>query len=327
MKLLAPLKYFFLFLIVVLFCNSCRKTISLNISTIELDTLSVRNFQDIVFISKDTGFIVGGTRFSDGQIISTFDGGNTWHLKDSVSNWVLSSITATPTGQLFAVGVTGKIFNSTNRGKTWNLFQTLGWYDLQRIICFGDSVQMAVGGDGGSVSHGVIQTLKPNFGGWWHTVSISRYANNIQMLNLKVGYIAAYGAVFKTIDGGVSWNITEAKGDNFTALHFFDEQHGLVIGYEGTILETTDGGNSWNTKRNGNSPFTASWEFTDMAFSSETVGYIVGVNGLLLKTTDAGNHWKKAEYFSAQTIRKIYIQTPQAIWLPGDGGTLYKVSE
>ncbi len=320
------LKYFLLMASCgIIFLNSCRKTIQLNIHEIVVDTLTSRNLEDVVFINKDTGFIVGGNRYADGLVLSTFDGGATWHLKDAVSPWILYSIVANSKHKLFTTGIVGRVLTSANAGAKWDTAQEWGHSnDYQKIILVNDSLGFAVGGIG--TSSGAIQKFQGN--SWSdNVVKISRIANSIQMINSKMGYIAGFGAVFKTTDGGATWNLESATGDNFTALHFLNEQHGFVIGYNGTLLETTDGGNSWNTKRNGNSPFNASWQFTDIAFSSETVGYIAGANGLLLKTTDGGNHWKKSDYFSSQTIRKIYIQSPNLIWLAGDGASLFQLLE
>ena len=312
-------------LIGIVFFSSCRKTVQLNIHEILVDTLTTRNLEDMLFVSADTGFIVGGNRYEDGMILSTFDGGLTWHLKDNVSPWILYSIKSTPNHKVYTTGIIGRVLISVNNGKKWDSMQVWGpGCDFLKLYFVDNNLGFAVGGS--SNSDGVVQKFN---GTSWSTdvAKISRIINNIQMLNTKTGYIVGFGGVLKTTDGGNTWDLTTAEGDNFTALHFFNEQHGFVIGYNGTLLETTDGGANWNSKRNGNSPFNASWQFTDIAFSSEAMGYIAGTNGLLLKTTDGGNHWKKSSYFSAQTVRKIYIQSPQLIWLLGDAASLFQLIE
>ena len=320
-------KYFLLLNVVsLIFFNSCRKTIQLNIHEVNVDSLTTNNLEDLLFISKDTGFIVGGNRYGDGIVLSTFDGGTTWHLKDTVSPWILYGIAKTPNRKIYATGIVGRIISTKNNGVKWDTTQEWGPLSTDFLkLCFvNNDLGFAVGGS--SNSNGVIQ--KYDGKNWIYSpTKISRIINNIQMLNSKTGYVVGFGGVLKTTNGGDTWSLTSAEGDNFTALHFFNEKHGFVIGYNGTLLETTDGGNHWNTKRNGNSPFTASWQFTDIAFSTESVGYIAGANGLLLKTTDGGSHWKKAAYFSAQTVRKIYIQSAQTIWLAGDRASLFKLTE
>ena len=121
--------------LVLMLENGCRKTVQLNISQIELDTIAAFHFHDMALIGHDTAIIVGGFEYSNGQVLYSFDGMQTWHLKDSVSPWSISTIAALPNKNLYAAGITGRIFHSSNYGKSWDTAQLWGkQFDLKKII-------------------------------------------------------------------------------------------------------------------------------------------------------------------------------------------------
>jgi photosystem II stability/assembly factor-like uncharacterized protein len=310
-------KYFLVILFFSAMIISCRKKVALNISQVDVDSISRQNFQDIIFINSDTVFVVGGIRFSNGQMLSSFDGGSTWHLKDTMSKWILSGITH-QNNNILTTGVTGNIFQSNDMGKTFTNHQTAEWSDLERIISPSDSVIIAIG------SSGILQR---NINGIWHAQNFKRQLCAIAFTSANIGYIAAFGAIYKTINAGRSWEILNAKGDNFCGLYFFDDVNGFAIGREGSILETSNGGKTWRTRRNGNNILNATWQFTDILFTDVSTGYICGVNGLLLKTTDGGNSWNKADYFSDLTVRRLYTFDKKTVWMVGDGGSIFKIEQ
>lgn len=308
------------FLWVIFFSStiiSCRKKITLNITQIVVDTISRQNFQDIIQLNKDTLIVVGGIRYTNGQMLYSFDSGNTWHLKDSISKWILSGITI-QNKNIYTTGVTGNIFQTNDFGTTFTNHQTNEWGDLERITSISDSVIIAIGNNG---------FVQRSINGMWQSINLNRQLNAVTFTNANTGYIAAFGAIYKTTNAGKSWDILSAKGDNFCGLYFFDDVNGFAIGREGTILETSNGGKTWRTRRNGNNILNATWQFTDILFTSVSTGYISGVNGLLLKSTDGGNSWKKSDYFSDLTVRRLYTFDKKTIWMVGDGGSIFKIEQ
>jgi len=297
---------------------SCKKTVSVNVQQVVVDTLTHQNLHDIVFINKDTGFIAGGIKYFNGQILITYNAGATWQLKDSLSPWGLFGICADSKKNIYSVGVTGKILSSNNYGNTWSTFQPNDWNDLNRITFVSDTIAIAIG------SGRILQRYANHT---WQPQIFKRLLNAIQFVNNTTGFIASFGAIYKTTNAGESWEILSAKGDNFNGIYFLDQQTGFVIGSEGTILKTSNGGQSWRIIRNGNSLINANWQFTDIAFVDTNKGYICGKNGLLLITTDGGNTWRRIDYFSGVAIRKIYVQAANKVWLVGDNATVFKIEE
>jgi photosystem II stability/assembly factor-like uncharacterized protein len=107
---------------------------------------------------------------------------------------------------------------------------------------------------------------------------------NVNFVSDKTGWAVGHGgAVLKTIDGGETWTrqfdgkqaaqielaaadaaankgaaetrrqsdahhlVKEGADKPFLDVHFFDEQHGMVVGAYGLIFATHDGGNTWQS--------------------------------------------------------------------------------
>ncbi|OLF81137.1 hypothetical protein AWH62_00225 [Maricaulis sp. W15] len=112
---------------------------------------------------------------------------------------------------------------------------------------------------------------------------------------------APEGGVLRTLDGGLSWQVTTAgpaEGADLRSAHGFDDSHALFVtaGQPARILETRDGGAS----------FTIAWEdrsgsafFDSLAFRDDRQGLAFSdpVDGqfLILRTRDGGASWEQVE--------------------------------
>lgn len=77
--------------------------------------------------------------------------------------------------------------------------------------------------------------------------------NTIQFVDDLVGYIGGDSIILKTIDGGSNWtelqldslDISAFASFNVQDMHWFSEQHGIILASNWGFWETYDGGNSW----------------------------------------------------------------------------------
>ncbi len=145
---------------------------------------------------------------------------------------------------------------------------------------------------------------------------------------------ASKDGIFKSIDGGSSWIITDTNYNsvmNLTnGIYFFDPQNGLTIKGE-LIYKTTDGAKHFDEIYYDPSGST----LKELQFVSGSSGYIRGGNlqsnlGFLLKTSDKGNTWKNIpfNYGFLNTMFFInenigYCLVTQDIYKTTDGGNTW----
>ena len=149
--------------------------------------------------------------------------------------------------------------------------------------------------------------------------------------NMNTGVVAAYKHIFKTTDGGNTWNaaiVVPPQTSSWYKLSFINNTTGFVAGYGGKVYRTLDGGNTWgdiSTSCTFTSYFYsvaavsssiimagestgdiwrttnagASWTeilnsggtVYDIEFLNSTTGFATGSSTMCLKTTNAGANW------------------------------------
>jgi photosystem II stability/assembly factor-like uncharacterized protein len=108
-------------------------------------------------------------------------------------------------------------------------------------------------------------------------------------LNKDTGFVCGVaGKMFKTTNGGVSWNaLTSGAVVDLYDIEFVSPTTGFAVGLNGTIRKTTNGGLSWTSVSSGTSTNLLA---IDMVTASQ--GFIVGSNGLILRTLN-GSSWSQ----------------------------------
>ncbi len=130
------------------------------------------------------------------------------------------------------------------------------------------------------------------------------------------------GVILNSNNGGQSWQ-HQKSGTTlvFNAIHFFDQNNGLVAGEDGVILRTNDGGSVWSDR----SVITFE-DLLGIDFSSETHGIIVGTNGLLIRTTNGGTSWNSPNSRTAKNIRSVDLYDANIGVAVGDSGLIIKTT-
>jgi len=188
----------------------------------------------------------------------------------------------------------------------------------------------------------------------------------------NTGYsIITYGTlqkneVFKTTDGGATWNTPDTTGHfylgqiGFTGTVYFTDSAVGFIAKDDSLYKTANGGKSWQLvhtahvvhslvftsahdgyaagehvlMRTGNGG--NSWSVTNtgyslasLSFPSAASGYAVGKNGVILKTTDAGNTWQpQASGVSAAIdLHSVFCMNPNLCYAVGDSGVILNTTD
>ncbi len=256
----------------------------------------------VFFLTKETGFFN-----SEAGIASTSDGGTTWKFNkykgtdfysgkyfDGVSYGAGSTNGIYFAGQNNNVGFITEnsiIFKTIDKGISWapcynnktgNSYNR--FFVMSPAICF-----YTVNVNGNSKLYKSVDTAK-TFSELYSISSQNEYLWDIFFADQNTGWITSgNGTVFKTINGGTTWNVskisTGCSSAGYSRIFFTDALNGFYADYCGNLYRTTDGGTAWTLSK-----FMENQVFPEIDFIDQLNGRIhYGYN--YIKTTDGGNNW------------------------------------
>jgi len=241
------------------------------------------HFHALSFVNANTGYAAGVDRGSFVPIIyKTMNGGSVWSdvsPTDHATPTIIYDLffADANTGWAAARGSTSttetkNLFRTTDGGSSW---ETISLYsgdqkpEMHGVSAVyntstGSYDVWAVGGWPGffmGTPPFYILYKSTDSGATWTpgTIEAGWYYSKLQFVDTNTGYAigdlypggsdATSGYIFKSTDGGSSWNsITPSPAPmELAALHFIDANKGWVAGNAGTILYTDDGGSSWTS--------------------------------------------------------------------------------
>lgn len=317
------MRYLLFLLSVMLLAGGCRKDVLHWQKVVKLDSHTISDrLNKILFINDSIGFVVGGQRFYNSTVLKTKDRGNTWTYQNIAdAPKAIYGITQAPSGTLYAVAFDGKFLTSTDTGETWSVKQI--WYlPYNDLAFFNDERGLIVGGVSFNQGYPTYITKDGRYSAF---DSLGYQLNDIEMINGRAGYIAAFGVVLKTEDSGTTWNMLDIKNDNFTAVHAYGPDEAWTCGSNGSIFHTSDGGKSWERMRNGNDLTKPRYFLNDIVFTDHLHGFAVGNKGLLIYSDDAGHHWMEFDRFTSSALHNIAVLKDGSLLVCGEEGALYKV--
>lgn len=238
--------------------------------------LETRDFDEIEFVSSNQGYLI-----SEGEIFSSNDGGESWDLTDFGMSDSYRMIKGLDETNLFLITQPvyhkthsyGNLHRSTDGGLSWSSYQES---DFAEIYFIND--QLMWSGNYRSTDGGFT----------WEYVDFT-YPNSLtvftkhRFINDSVGYGFFSSSLYKTIDGGGSWELIHSAINDFG---FSNLSNGIVCGKGGVIETTSDGGINWI--RHGEGKIEGLY---DLEFIDENYGWVVGANSTVLSTSNGGNTW------------------------------------
>jgi len=249
-------------------------------------------YYDVEFLDTLVGYACG----ENGIVVKTTDGGVTWNKMWVGTNSRLMSISVKD-NKVWSCGEWTTLVKDS--GFNWQ-FQ-LPWSNWLRGVEFLDSLNGWIAGQGGMVLH------TTNGGNNWEVKQLPG-SNEFRDIGVRdsshIYAVGRYGntqpSMWRTNDGGISWEKVSVGGPFIRAIDFVDTLYGWIAGIgtiETRIRRTTDGGSNWSLI--GEVVDTVS-KFHDMDFVSRDKGWLVDVVGLtkeriewgyIWHTTDGGMNW------------------------------------
>lgn len=215
-------------------------------------------YNSLEFKTEELGVLVGGTGL---RVRITEDGGKTWkQFRFSRFANAFHSISFSDKS-LFIVGESKYIFKSSDFGKNWSVFNTEHFFKTKGIL--------------------QINYYKINF------------------LNNQIGFISGEQngnpVLLKTINGGIDWEIIEAKGlvNKESAVSDFkilSEEEIIIVTQSGRCYKSIDQGSNWKLLYSSKNEYAP---LNSIDFKNSNIGFIGGLNGKLLYTNNGGENWSK----------------------------------
>ncbi len=336
---------------------------------------------DVHFISEKQGWIVGNAidvvpgldliEESESLIIHTIDGGQTWQKQNSgVFGKPLRNVYFRSALEGWCLGESGVLIHTIDGGQTWHSIET-GTEDNLHAMFIGEVVGWIVGDwgtllktiDGGKTfikadgsvfgrkslkgvhfvdeNQGWIityntPTSEANFGA--ARVLSKREEPSLPLTGNPSGYI------YRTTDGGETWEIQFSTEQALFDVYFIDKQTGWVVGDQRSVFSTTNSGETWefvtdgSNQRHrssygqpeylGNEPL-HTFTLYDIDFTDSQNGWIVGDLGVILHTSSRGKgKWKHQRggprfHNSADAVLLgVDFISKQLGWAVGENGTI-----
>ncbi len=234
------------------------------------------------FPDNNTGYSVGAF----GTIIKTSDAGNSWEQLTSNSQTTLLSVDFINTVEGYAGGFNQLLKKTTDGGIVWTDIQLPREGQFDSLFSIMD-----------------IEFVSSNTG-------------------FVLGFFQLESKIWKTTDGGFTWNTQTTAGANYlNTLHFLDENNGYAAGGSlgSEIIKTTDGGSVWELVQFYDYP-----ALSDIYFINQTTGIAAGENGCIIMSTNSGLNWIQTGSPSSMDISTILFINENSGFGIGSGNVFLK---
>jgi photosystem II stability/assembly factor-like uncharacterized protein len=218
-------------------------------------------------------------------VVTSTDGGGTWHVLPPPTAQDLEAAAAPDAGTVVVVGRAGALLVSHDAGGTWRADQVIA--DDLLCLAFADPLH---GWAGGGATFGETRA-----------------------------------EILRTRDGGLTWQQTDLDvWGRVRDLCFTDALTGWAAVEDwgvdgdrpqGAILASADGGETWVRQA------TTSTGLLAVAMASDGTGWACGERGLVLQTVDGGVTWTPRDAGTDSSLRAAAV-APGEVWLAGADGAV-----
>ncbi|HZW38391.1 MAG TPA: T9SS type A sorting domain-containing protein [Ignavibacteriaceae bacterium] len=211
------------------------------------------------------------------------DYGKTWSIR-KLPAINIYTFAVNPDGSLLAFQKGGTIFKSTDSAKNWKCIANPIINDVRNVFFIDENTGWISGSN-------ILKTT--DGGNSWDYISTERTSLNIYFLNQAKGFMYSNGYIYKSLDGGLSWDSVYSTSRFINDIYFVDSILGFAVG-RGVYLRTTDGGNSWESNQQDVKGLSINFCSHDLGFiSGDSIGY---------RTNDGGKSWTPDSQLIGQEV-------------------------
>ena len=278
----------------------------------------------IYFVDESNGWIAG----SNGTILKTSDGGQTWKTRKKINDDNIRDIYF-PDKQNGWLLCERNIYGGGSTSPSYLLKTTDGGASWEKLNVFGDEreriVRLFFSKDGGGFAvgeAGAFWAMTDNKTVWKKIGLPVRYLMLAGKFTdeMRGTIVGGNGTILLTEDYGLSWNpatiIGKSANTKLNSVFFVNQNVGWAVGGRGKILFTNNRGKIWREQNS-----TVPTNLADVFFTNTAEGWAVGDEGIILHTTTAGNIWSVEESKVNYKLERIFFVGEKGFAV-GFGGTV-----
>ena len=187
-----------------------------------------------------------------------------------------------------AVGESGKIIKSFDSGETWKNISINIPNELYGVQFLNTKV--------GYINGDKILLKTTNSGENWFKVNYPSesypYVNKMTFITEEEGFLYGNdGKLYKTNNGGKTWDFMNLGFVTITDIEFFDDKNGVLSINNNRLLKTNNGGLSWEQITLNITELSNYVQFVKLNIVNNKVGYAITYDGKVIKTEDSGETW------------------------------------
>jgi photosystem II stability/assembly factor-like uncharacterized protein len=230
------------------------------------------------------------------------------------------------------VGELGRIFHTTDGGRTWERQDAGTRRPFLAIACLDARTAWVAG------KAGIVYGTTDGGATWTRAETGSaRHLFALEFPTRERGHAAGdFGTMVHTEDAGRHWTVQQVPpevqlpesaldigvdpGDvNLYGISYGDPDHAWLVGEFGIIMASADGGRTWAQQRSPVDTTLFGVHFTDLRR-----GWAVGFDAVILRTEDGGETWRPQA--SPPLQRPLYdvVVGGTSGWIVGEAGTVLK---
>ena len=247
-------------------------------------------YSGLHFVDANTGYAVQLKTSGDYQLVKTSDG-QSWAPSGNVPEHRYEQFFTTPTTG-FIADWRRNIIRTTDSGKTWKpvkqcrIKTEIGGL-TRDAECYFYSVHFPTATTGYAIgalpeNAGNMLARTDDGGDTWDAWVVlpgeTAYEGSLWFLDAENGvFRSKVGKMFRTSDGGKTWNGVSGTAEYKSAIRFADSEVGWMIYYR-KMTYTTNGGKSWLSREIAFPAMVAA-----SSFPARNSGYVVGEHGMVYR--------------------------------------------
>ena len=269
----------------------------------------------IIFTDALTGYITN----YDGDLLRTVDGGNKWSI---YKNFPFNKTMDVKDTFLVLGGGDTTVNISTDRGQTWKKGVMKHHSSIDKIQIINKDTIFALCKD---FSIGITELFQSKDGGiTWQLKNNTLIIKSVDFINSNLGYASSFGGLFKTTNGGVSWDTIYHSNNSILTVGFRNQDVGVIYEEVNRVVRTQNGGVTWDTCIRS-----ALSDIRTISFVNNNTIFLGGDEGTIYRSTDGGQNWqlKYNHLANGYAILSIHFINATNGFFVGDRGQIFKTTD